>query len=69
VQTKIDVQGSELEVLKGADKLLRYVPKIVVEIHSRLLAEEVAKALSKYFTKIETKITHAEGYGCVYAWR
>ena len=35
---KIDVEGFEIEVLKGAEKILKNLPKIVMEVHTDMLS-------------------------------
>ena len=46
---KIDVEGSELEVLKGSENLLNTIrPKIVVEVHSRRIREWTINFLHRY---------------------
>lgn len=67
---KVDVQGAEVEVLQGASKVLKNIPKIVVETHYRLSPfktyPEVLKILDKY---CNTHVIHyAEDNGLVYMW-
>ena len=66
---KVDVQGCEAEVLRGAPQLLKVTPKIVVETHwrsnDRRTYPEVLQILKQHgFT---TKF--AWDNGCVYGWR
>ena len=43
---KIDVEGAEMEVLRGAEKLLREIhPALVIETHSAELERECGEAL------------------------
>ena len=42
---KIDVEGYETEVLKGATEILRTLPKLEIEIHTEIL--------SRYNTSVE----------------
>ncbi|MDG6999402.1 MAG: FkbM family methyltransferase [Nitrososphaerota archaeon] len=42
---KIDVEGFEMDVLKGAAKTLRLGPKVIVEVHSRELRTNVIQHL------------------------
>ena len=44
---KIDVEGHEIEVLKGARKTLKNVDKIVMEIHTEELFKKCRKILTK----------------------
>lgn len=45
---KIDSEGSELEVLKGADStILKFHPRLIIEVHSRLLKESVLRFLEE----------------------
>ncbi len=67
---KIDVQGSEIEVLKSADILLRTCPKLIVETHDRYNPGKrtypgVIEVLKKYGYRYE----YCDENGCVYAWR
>lgn len=49
---KIDVEGNELEVLKGAKRTIaKYHPKIIIETHSDRLRYEVLKKLENYTVK------------------
>jgi FkbM family methyltransferase len=61
---KIDTEGSELLILKGALRTLRrFKPKIIVEVHSRRLRNEVLRMLSRINYKlIYEKINFPEGY-------
>ena len=50
---KIDVEGAELEVLRGADALLRRTRQIVLECHSEALRTGVKDFLSsRHFTEV-----------------
>ena len=50
---KIDVEGSEVEVIRGGMKALDYTRKIVMECHAESLKEEVERLLSsKGFKKV-----------------
>jgi len=52
---KIDVEGSELEVLKGAKRILEdYRPFIAMEIHTKELVNDIPLFLSKYGYKAKT---------------
>lgn len=53
---KIDVEGSEAEILKGGKNCLRITKKIVLEVHSKELEEQVATILNPYgFQKVFQK--------------
>lgn len=54
---KIDVEGAELLVLKGADRLLRERPSLVIEIHTPELASEIHPLLERY----GYRVTDSEG--------
>jgi FkbM family methyltransferase len=46
---KIDVEGAELSILRGASELLRMKrPELFIEAHSRLLARECAEAVQRH---------------------
>ncbi|MEM5812002.1 MAG: FkbM family methyltransferase [Candidatus Aenigmatarchaeota archaeon] len=46
---KIDVEGSELKVLKGSSRILKtYKPRIIVETHSKNLKNEVINFLKRF---------------------
>jgi len=56
---KIDVEGSEVDVLKGAQKILKtYHPKIICESLNKESEEEITKILKKF--KYTTKRVHKE---------
>lgn len=56
---KIDVEGSEIDVLKGAQKILRtYHPKIICESLNKESEEGIAKILKKF--KYNVKRIHKE---------
>lgn len=66
----IDVQGYELEVLKGSCELLRFINYIVIEVnHDELykggpLVEDIDRFLGKYFFKrVETNWMTINGWG------
>ncbi len=42
---KVDVEGMELDILKGSDKMLQKCRRIVVERHSRQIRDELMKML------------------------
>jgi FkbM family methyltransferase len=51
---KIDVEGAEAMVLKGADRILRERhPRLFIEIHSRTLAEECSEFLLAFGYRIQ----------------
>ncbi|HZL23731.1 MAG TPA: FkbM family methyltransferase, partial [Nitrososphaeraceae archaeon] len=65
---KIDVEGAELEVLKGADKILSSNSKdltILIEVHhlknNKNLYEEIMQVLKQYNFKIEFEKIHEGG--------
>jgi FkbM family methyltransferase len=45
---KIDVEGAELEALKGSRKTIRHSREVIVEYHSEKLLEECQKLLTSY---------------------
>jgi FkbM family methyltransferase len=48
----IDVEGYEVEVLKGAKRLLESMPKFVIEIHTNLL-KDPSKDIAEIFSLID----------------
>ena len=46
---KIDVEGAELKVLKGANVLKKYKPTIFLAVHDRQLAEDCFNLLKEEF--------------------
>jgi len=63
----IDTEGSELNVLKGATSLLSTLkPRIIVEVHSKQLREEVIRLLSSFgYVPVHEKINFFEPYTSV----
>ena len=59
---KIDVEGFELQVLKGAEKILRERPRIAIEIHTEML--------SRYKTSVNEilKILNLDHYEVWIQW-
>jgi hypothetical protein len=45
---KIDVEGAEVDLLKGAEQTLTYAREVIMEYHSRRLYEESVKILRAY---------------------
>lgn len=46
---KIDVEGAEVDVLRGASRILReFRPRLFIEAHSAALADESSQILSQY---------------------
>ncbi|HGE72475.1 TPA: FkbM family methyltransferase [Candidatus Poribacteria bacterium] len=45
---KVDVEGAEMKVLEGAKEFLSNVKKIVIEVHSTELKEQVNRHLSEF---------------------
>jgi len=56
---KIDVEGHEVEVLRGAERSLCLIKRLVLEYHSESLKQGVKDILSRHFT-----IVKEEGAGC-----
>lgn len=53
---KIDVEGNEMEVLRGGEKSLELIDKIVIECHSKQLKEQVSSFLKgKGFSQVLQK--------------
>ena len=50
---KIDVEGSELEVLKGATGILSRVKMLAIEVHSEELETEVRRFLESFGFRTE----------------
>ena len=46
---KIDVEGHELEVLRGATRILTSGPELLIEIHSEQLGEDIKDLLADDF--------------------
>lgn len=44
---KIDAEGSEVAILRGGERTLEYVRRIIVEYHSRDLLSEIRKILTR----------------------
>ena len=62
---KIDVEGFEMDVLRGASKILREIrPKLIIETHSSELKKEVINFLDEYgYTlKIEGRSGVGKGF-------
>ena len=51
--SKIDVEGAENKVLRGASKLLKNKPKLLIEIHSIRSMYDVVNLLKDYGYKSE----------------
>lgn len=66
---KIDVQGSELEVLTGADHLLKTTDRLLVECHYRYLENKTYPAVISQLEDYRYKTWHEMDNGIVYAWR
>jgi FkbM family methyltransferase len=63
---KIDVEGAELEVLRGGDNLLRTTRQIVVECHSATLCAQVQSFLTyRAFNKVGDKAAGERGHRIV----
>jgi FkbM family methyltransferase len=59
---KIDAEGAEVEILKGAKEILPETDRVVVECHSWSLAEEVEKTLTPFFRKAsERRVSQGGG--------
>jgi FkbM family methyltransferase len=60
---KIDVEGAELEVLKGANRTLAFTDSVVTECHSERLAKEVVMVLGKYGFRMmsDKRLPHGGG--------
>jgi FkbM family methyltransferase len=52
---KIDVEGAEMEVLRGGSEALIVTERVVVECHSASLASEVEALLGARFTKVSER--------------
>lgn len=56
---KIDVEGAEIEVLKGASKTIGWnMPEIIIEVHRKEYLDEIRSLLSMYDV---TKIPRPDG--------
>lgn len=55
---KIDVEGHELEVLKGASRILTSGPEMLIEIHSEDLGEAIRDLLGEDFLIEEVRHPH-----------
>ncbi len=68
---KIDVEGAEVEVLRGAVQTLENVERIIVEFHSRALQEQVSTFLDPFGYSVSLLLdTDADkGVGLLYARR
>lgn len=60
---KIDVEGYEVEVLKGAKKILQNRPKLAIEIHT--------ESLNSYNTSVRELLSllHLDNYDCWIQWK
>jgi FkbM family methyltransferase len=50
---KIDVEGFEMDVLNGSKNTLLYKPKLIIEVHSKNLKEQVINFLKYYGYEIK----------------
>ena len=66
---KIDVQGSEIDVLKGADYLLRTTPKIMVETHYKYTERKTYPQVIKILESYGYTVTFIFDNGIVYGRR
>lgn len=57
---KVDVEGAEVEVLRGAPETLKRCKRIVMEYHSDALGEQVSEILMKAHFSV---VFSANGYG------
>lgn len=64
---KIDTEGSEVDILRGATQVLRRTDRIMVEYHSETLLGEVRSLLTSHGFKEVTAF--GEGVGIMYAER
>jgi FkbM family methyltransferase len=64
---KVDTEGSELEILKGAKKILSNGTRLCVETHSQVLYEKCAKFLRKMGLDFETVVLPEEAPASIHA--
>jgi len=64
---KIDTEGSEVDILRGATQVLRRTDRVVVEYHSETLLGEVRSILTSHGFKEVTAF--GDGVGIIYAER
>lgn len=55
---KIDVEGAEVAVLRGASKVLGFTQRMIVEYHSRALLEEVQELSRGWGFELERKVVY-----------
>ena len=65
---KIDVEGAEMKVLAGAQRLLKSGPKIAMEVHSGMNLTEVERTLKGYGYKVKHERTFNLLNHMVWAW-
>jgi FkbM family methyltransferase len=65
---KIDVEGNEFAVLKGSTQtIVRFKPKIIVEVHSPLLKKQVLELMSQYnYLLIHEKVNFHNSISVLY---
>ncbi len=68
---KIDVEGAEVDVLRGAGQVLSHVERIVVEYHSRPLLDQVIALLQSHdiHSVLDIPATFGGSAGILYAMR
>jgi FkbM family methyltransferase len=70
---KVDAEGSELEVLRGASRTLRTTERVVLEYHSRELRGQVSAVLSaqgfRQVLEVDTPAPYLPEAGMIYAAR
>lgn len=58
---KIDVEGAEVEVLRGAPRVLDMTQRLVIEFHSRALLQQVQALLARHGFVSELKVGYYPG--------
>lgn len=66
---KMNVEGAELEVLEGAERVLKSTKKMVIDAHHIRDGEETASRVCQFLEAKGFKTCIAKETGTVYAWK